>query len=403
MVGTGPFAYGAGKGTSGTLQWNRRSNWWATKALGMKMPMQYLVDIHNTQNTASLQNFLKNDIDLSNNFFPGVDKSIGGKVQTYYTKAPYMLSANTAWLVPNTTHAPLNDAAFRRALAMSINIDQIVKADYGNIVAKADPTGLLPTWNKWIDKAQSNKLGFKYNIAGAKSLLAANGYKDTNGDGYVENKQGQSVNLRLIVPDGWSDWMTAIQIIAASAKEAGIKITPAYPDYNGLVDERNSGKFDLVINNDKQLGPTPYTYYDYLFHLPVAATQTFANYSRFTSSGPKPWALTLALNKVNPSNVAAAKAIHSKIQKYILEDLPAIPLWYNGLWSQANTTYWTNFPSAASPRKFTPERLERLHQHDGHRRARQPEAREVTPLRGSTPTERAVLPSRGHRPFRRMA
>ena len=75
----------------------------------MKMPMQYLVDIHNTQNTASLQNFLKNDIDLSNNFFPGIDKSIGGKVQTYYTKAPYMLSANTAWLVPNTTHAPLNE------------------------------------------------------------------------------------------------------------------------------------------------------------------------------------------------------------------------------------------------------------------------------------------------------
>ena len=74
MVGTGPFTYGAGKGTSGTLQWNRRTNWWATKALGMKMPMQYLVDIHNTQNTASLQNFLKNDIDLSNNFFPGVDK-----------------------------------------------------------------------------------------------------------------------------------------------------------------------------------------------------------------------------------------------------------------------------------------------------------------------------------------
>ena len=101
-----------------------------------------------------------------------------------------------------------------------------------------------------------------------------------------------------------------------------------------------------MINNDKQLGPTPYTYYDYLFHLPVADTQTFANYSRFTAAGPKPWALTLALNKVNPANVAAAKAIHSKIQKFILEDLPAIPLWYNGMWSQYNTTYWTNFPSS---------------------------------------------------------
>jgi len=346
MVGTGPFVYGGGKGGSVTLQWNRRNGWWATQALGMKMPMQYVVDIHNSQNTASLQNFLKNDIDLSNNFFPGVDKVIGGKVQTYYPKAPYMLSANTAWLVPNTTHAPLNDVAFRKALAMSINIDQIVKADYGNIVQKANPTGLLPTWDKWIDKAQADKLGFKYNVAGAKSLLAANGYKDTNGDGYVENKAGQSVNLRLIVPNGWSDWMTAIQIIAASAKDAGIKITPAYPDYNGLVDERNSGKFDLVINNDKQLGPTPYTYYDYLFHLPIADSQTFANYARFTQAGATPWAQTLALNKVNPANVGVAKALHSKIQKVILEQLPAIPLWYNGAWAQYNTTYWKNFPKS---------------------------------------------------------
>ncbi len=347
MVGTGPFTYGAGKGTSGTLQWNRRDNWWATKAFGMKMPMKYIVDIHNTANTASLQNFLKNDIDLSNNFFPGIDKLIDGKkIQTYYPKAPFMQSANTAWLVPNTTKAPLNDRAFRRALAMSIDINKIVTADYGNIVQKANPTGLLPTWNKWVDKAQAAKLGFKYNVAGAKALLAANGYKDTNGDGYVENKAGQSVNLRLIVPNGWSDWMTAIQIIAASAKDAGIKITPAYPDYNGLVDERNSGKFDLVINNDKQLGPTPYTYYDYLFHLPIADSQTFANYARFTAAGPKPWALTLALNKVPPTNVAKAKAIHSKIQKYILEELPAIPLWYNGMWSQYNTTYWKNFPTS---------------------------------------------------------
>jgi peptide/nickel transport system substrate-binding protein len=346
MVGTGPFVYGGGKGGSVTLQWNRRSNWWATKAFGMKMPMQYFVDIHNSQNTASLQNFLKDDIDLSNNFFPGVDKVIGGKVQTYYPKAPYMLSANTAWLVPNTTHAPLNDVAFRKALAMSINIDQIVTADYGNIVKKANPTGLLPTWDKWIDKAQADKLGFKYNVSAAKALLAANGYKDSNGDGYVENKAGQSVNLRLIVPNGWSDWMTAIQIIAASAKDAGIKITPAYPEYNGLVDERNSGKFDLVLANDKQLGPTPYTYYDYLFHLPIADSQTFANYARYTASGPKPWALTLALNKVNPSNVAAAKVIHSKIQKFILEQLPAIPLWYNGAWAQYNTTTWKNFPNS---------------------------------------------------------
>ena len=139
MVGTGPFTYGAGAGSSQTLQWNRRDGWWATKALGKRMPMKHIVDIHNTSNTASLQNFLQNKIDLSNNFFPGINKQVGGKIGTYYTKAPYMLSANTAWLVPNTTKAPLSDRAFRRALAMSINVNRIVTADYGNIVLEGEP------------------------------------------------------------------------------------------------------------------------------------------------------------------------------------------------------------------------------------------------------------------------
>jgi peptide/nickel transport system substrate-binding protein len=348
QVGTGPFTYTSGAGGSQTLVWTRRSGWWATKALGMKMPMKYIVDIHNTSNTASLQNFLQDNIDLSNNFFPGIDKYIGkGKVRTFYSKAPYMLPANTAWLVPNTTRKPLEDAKFRRALAMSINVGRIVSADYGNIVSKANPTGLLPTWNKWIDKTQVKKLGFSYSIAKSKALLASAGYKDTNGDGYVENKDGSKIDLKLIVPNGWSDWMTAIQIVADSAKDAGIRITPAYPAYNDLVDQRNSGNFDLVINNDKQIGNTPWAYYDYLFRLPVADQQTVANFSRFTQAGAAPWAATVKLDQTPSSKVKRLKQLNAQLQKYILTDLPAIPLWYNGMWAQYNTSVWTNFPTAA--------------------------------------------------------
>ena len=344
IVGTGPFKYGGGAGGSQTLQWNRRDGWWATKAYGLKMPMRYIVDIHNTSNTASLQNFLQDRIDLSNNFFPGINRYVGSKVGTYYKSAPYMLAANTAWLVPNTTKKPLNDVVFRRALAESINVNRIVVADYQNIVSKASPTGLLPTWSKWVDQAQVRRLGFTYNIARAKSRLAAAGYRDRNGDGFVEDKDGDSINLRLIVPKGWSDWETAIQIIADSSKDAGIKISPAYPDFNGLVEERNTGKFELVINNEKQIGNTPYTYYDYLFRLPVLSSQTVSNFQRFQSS--RAWSLSQQLNKIQSSDVKKAKAVHAQIQKVILEQLPAIPLWYNGMWAQYSNKYWTNFPSA---------------------------------------------------------
>jgi peptide/nickel transport system substrate-binding protein len=308
------------------------------------MPMRYIVDIHNTSNTASLQNFLQSRIDLSNNFFPGINRHVGRGVGTYYNRAPYMLAANTAWLVPNTTKKPLNDVNFRRALAESIDVNRIVVADYQRIVSKANPTGLLPTWSRWIDQAQVRRLGFSFSIARARSRLASNGYRDRNGDGFVEDKDGATINLRLIVPKGWSDWETAIQIIADSAKDAGIKITPAYPDFNALVEERNTGKFELVINNEKQIGNTPYTYYDYLFRMPILASQTVSNFHRFSSA--RTWSLAQQLNKIQSTNVAQAKRVHSAIQRVILQQLPAIPLWYNGMWAQYNTRYWSNFPTS---------------------------------------------------------
>ena len=66
---------------------------------------------------------------------------------------------------------------------------------YQGLVAKASPTGLLPIWNKWVNKNVVSKYGFSYNVAKAKAILAAAGYKDTNGDGYVENKDGSKIDL----------------------------------------------------------------------------------------------------------------------------------------------------------------------------------------------------------------
>ena len=40
------------------------------------------------------------------------------------------------------------------------------------------------------------------------------------------------------------------------------------------------------------------------------------------------------------------KALNSQIQKYVLTQLPAIPLWYNGMWSQYDLKYWKNFPTS---------------------------------------------------------
>ena len=140
-----------------------------------------------------------------------------------------MLSANTAWLVPNTTKKPMNDTAFRRALATSIDINKIVTAVYGQHRHEGRPDRPAADLGQVDRQGPVARSGFSYNTAKAKALLAGAGYKDTNGDGFVENKDGSPIKLKIIVPNGWSDWMTAIQVIADSAKAAGIRITPAYP------------------------------------------------------------------------------------------------------------------------------------------------------------------------------
>ena len=166
--------------------------------LGLDAKPKYIVDIVNGSNNVALGLVLQGEIDLSNNFLPGIATLVQGGygVQTYYPSAPYMLSANTAWLVPNTTKAPLDDPAFRQALATRSTRDKIVSGVYGGIVQAANPTGLLPTWDKFVDQAAVDELGFSYDPEKAKAILAAAGYADTNGDGFVENKDGPRSSSR---------------------------------------------------------------------------------------------------------------------------------------------------------------------------------------------------------------
>ena len=82
-------------------------------------------------------------------------------------------------------------------------------------------TGLLPTWDKYIDKGQRDALGFKYDPAKAKSILDAAGYKK-GGDGFYTNKDGSPIKLTVMVPTGWSDWEASRDVIIASLKAVGI-------------------------------------------------------------------------------------------------------------------------------------------------------------------------------------
>ncbi|MFN8519255.1 MAG: ABC transporter substrate-binding protein [Chloroflexota bacterium] len=346
-IGSGPYKFNSV--AQDRMVWERNPDWWGTKALGLDPKPKYIVDIVNGGNNVMLGLVLQGQIDLSNNFLPGTANILAGGygLQAYYADKPYHMSANTAWLVPNTTKAPLDDAAFRRALAESINTDEIQNVVYGGIVQKANPTGLLPTWDSFVDQDLVSQYGFSYDPEKAKADLAAAGYVDTDGDGLVENKDGSAIELSLIVPTGWSDWEESIRSIANSAQAAGINVVAdTTNDYGARTDKIQRGDFDLAIMNDQQMSNTPWTYYNWIFREPIADVQntSVGNLQRFDS--PEAYALVQDLDHVKSDDIDGMKAIISQLQEIQLKELPIIPLWYNGLWAQASNAVWTGWPSA---------------------------------------------------------
>lgn len=345
-VCSGPYAYESHD--QSRMVWVKADNWWATDALGHDVAPTRIVDIVNGSNNVALGMVLQGGLDISNNFLPGIATLVDGGygVQTYYPEPPYMLSANTAWLLLNNTVAPMDDVEFRRAMAYAINVDQIVEVVYGNIVQASNPTGLLPIWDQYVDQDVVDELGFSYDPEQARQILANAGYTDTDGDGFVEGPDGSPIELTVIVPFGWSDWMEAARVISSSAQEVGINLQPEFPEYPQYLDQRNSGTFDAMVANDAQMSNTPWTYYNWMYMNPIEdiATLQNGNYGRYDN--PEAFELVDQLDQVPVDDIDGMREIMSQLQRMQLEDMPFIPLWYNGLWSQVNTTYWTNWPSA---------------------------------------------------------
>jgi len=330
------------------MVWVKNENWWGIDALGLDPAPKYIVDIVNGSNNIALGLVLQGGLDLSNNFLPGVATLVSGGygVVTYFPEAPFMISANTAWLVTNNIKPPMDDPAFRKALATAIDVDTIVSVVYGNIVAKANPTGLLAVWDQYVDQALVDQLGFSYSTEDAIAMLAAAGYVDVDGDGYVDNLDGSPIALELIVPNGWTDWMESIRVISDGAKAAGINIEPAFPDYGARTEVLQDGTFDLAIANDAQLSNTPWTYYDWIFQDPIQDQMTNGNFGRYENQAA--FDLVVDLDKTPTDDTAAMAAIISDLQEIFLTDLPIIPLWYNGLWAQYSDAVWVGWPGSGA-------------------------------------------------------
>lgn len=75
--------------------------------------------------------------------------------------------------------------------------------------------------------------------------------------------------------------------------------------------------------------------------------QANGNFGRYDN--PEAFALVDELNRTPFDDFETSAEILDKIQELFLKEIPAIPLWYNGMWFQASPEVWSNFPSETGP------------------------------------------------------
>ena len=87
-----------------------------------------------------------------------------------------------------------------------------------------------------------------YNVERAKQLLTEAGWKDTDGDGFVD-KNGKNLELNYVIYTSRAELPIFAEATQAYAKKVGIKVNINAVDYNVLDGIGTSGKYDLLISN----------------------------------------------------------------------------------------------------------------------------------------------------------
>ncbi|WP_426411747.1 ABC transporter substrate-binding protein [Bradyrhizobium ganzhouense] len=148
----------------------------------------------------------------------------------------------------------LQDPAFRNAIGYAIDVRAIVnRAFRGHADSGAGAIAPLAV-DYYSDLGGIQR---RFDLAEAGRMLDAAGYRDMNGDGVREDKDGKSFQLELITGNFSGNLeipIAAVQLIAAWLAQIGIPVSVTQLD-SGLLDSRTAapakggGGWDLLVAN----------------------------------------------------------------------------------------------------------------------------------------------------------
>jgi peptide/nickel transport system substrate-binding protein len=351
-IGSGPFLLDKYDQTQVNLK--RNDAYWGKTAFGTPPMTTINHPIFKSNNDGDLK-LESGEIDASQQFTAQIWKmwQAGKPVSTWMKKKPYHLPGNLPLLIFNLNKKGLNNVKVRQAIAYGINYPNIATTAMSDYSEPANASLIVPTGyeSKFYDAQTVAAEGWKYDKAKAISILENDLKAKKGSDGIYVLPDGTKLGgWKLITPTGWTDWNTACEIVAKSAKEIGIGITTEFPQFPTMFSALQNGNFDLAMYSYTGVNPaSPWIRFrDAMDNrgVPAAGKTAFWNYNRFSNSQVAALLDTAAGAKTDPE----AKAAYSQLDKIYRENVPVVPLMYRPLeFYEFNTSNWENFPDEQNP------------------------------------------------------
>ncbi|MDF2186454.1 ABC transporter substrate-binding protein [Grimontia hollisae] len=348
-VGSGPFTE-IDTFTSNLYVQCENPNYWDADSIAidcLRMPL-----INN--NDGLLSKIVASELDWTSSFIPDIDAVYASVNKNHkYWPAPVGSAVN---LLVNFEHpdAAKNEALtnldFRRAMSTAIDRQSIIDiAFYGAGSPNHSAAGLAELYQSWSDKDtyEAAKKYNTYNVEFSKELLKKAGFKDTNGDGFVETPSGKSFELAIQTPSGWTDWNNTAQLAAENLADVGIKAKAVTPDFSVYNQEMAGGTFDVALTN-YFTGPDPHQTWDTGFHSRFMAKE---GNPRFAMHRFKNAEVDRLLEKFySTADRSEQLEMAHRIEKILSDNQVVIPVLSAASTYQFNETRFTGWWDAENPK-----------------------------------------------------
>jgi peptide/nickel transport system substrate-binding protein len=238
-----------------------------------------------------------------------------------------------------------NDINFRHAFSLVMDRTAMVDiAGFGYPVVNLHASGLPPRFDAWRNKAAEGDkdVWMTYDVDKANKVLDDAGYKK-GADGMRTTPKGQPIAFSIIVPNGWTDWIDAVQIATEGLRKAGINASVATPEYEQWQKQILDGSFDAVMNSRAD-GPTPFRGYYQSLSTAFAGRITSAP-SRY--SDPELDKVFDAYRKATTDE--DRKKLFDQVQVIIADNFPVVPVFNGPTWYQYSTKRFTGWVTKDEP------------------------------------------------------